>query len=912
MSTALVEKWGRVSFEAMGLEKGQKTTEPGVKEIINPGVMTEVFRGWPEADAMLVAEIREKGIAMGCPEQKLQPGFQERLLEFTGTDETVDRMGDIIRVDGWQFENFRANPVFMPWHDYRAAPVGQALDVYVDTVKAKAASSKRKRVRFVILFATEEENPLAETMFRLYQGGFMRATSVGFRPMQVKRPDDEEREKLGMGNMGVIYEKQELLELSGVSVPANPAALLEAGYELAEDEKKEYELLVDKTAEVEPEFALQLRSAVSPDKKIIDLGDSTKSALERAKDMLKGKNLEEKLIAEELTRGVVPANVSTQRASEDTPWSAPSLSDFTDTTWGELSSAQKRRIAGHFAWADASPASAFGQLKLPHHRASDGAIVFRGIAAAAGRFNQTNLPAADRPGVRRHLAAHFRAFGRDVPPNLQSEFGFPEEKQVTWAELMEVAFAQMKIADAGDVTWLWDDEALESALAEDEKAAEIEESEDRGVVPRDPPNSDNAPINAPVVNLTPASLGIDDFSEASASERRRAATFFAWTERNPPGDFEELKFPHHRASDAYRVFRSVSANMRDLLARTGDGEEIPTADRRGVWRHLANHFRQFDRTPPPFRAVEEAVLKGANQISLGTWEAKSDNGHFRYVEETGELSIENFEKNDGTWDLLEASEEEIAEIDALELDDSLDIDPIATLDFRGWAAGAVSMVRSVVEGLLSVRDMAEGDPKMMKHAEAGLALVLRELSAVRQKVLESLPEGSEETSDEIAGVRAELEALEKNQVTIQALKFPKKVWKHESAVRVFAEAAGFVADDLELKEGFFVLPQRKSSVFDGMRDFCLSPGGSEPGDGCRIVATGGTLKSASDLRFEELNALVKGALDRMEANIKSLSQRVNRGAGPNGGAGGDDAQLYSGLLDVTRELADKAAPSKET
>ncbi|MGB0889971.1 MAG: hypothetical protein ACPGWS_06765, partial [Solirubrobacterales bacterium] len=54
-------------------------------------------------------------------------------------------------------------------------------------------------------------------------------TSVGFMPTQKpKVPTKAEREALGMPAYGVIYEGQELLEISLVSVPANPQALQNA------------------------------------------------------------------------------------------------------------------------------------------------------------------------------------------------------------------------------------------------------------------------------------------------------------------------------------------------------------------------------------------------------------------------------------------------------------------------------------------------------------------------------------------------------------------------------------------------------------------------------------------------------------------------------------------------------------
>jgi len=113
--------------------------------------------------------------------------------------------------------------------------------------------------------------------------------------------------------------------------------------------------------------------------------------------------------------GVVPEDVSRELAPEDTPWEAPDLEDFTDKSWDELTDEEKREIAGHFAWAPEMPPSTYTDLKLPHHRPSDGAVVWAGVVAAAQRLDQTDIPEADKERVRQHLASHYHQFGRRAP-----------------------------------------------------------------------------------------------------------------------------------------------------------------------------------------------------------------------------------------------------------------------------------------------------------------------------------------------------------------------------------------------------------------------------------------------------------------------------------------------------------------
>lgn len=120
-------------------------------------------------------------------------------------------------------------------------------------------------------------------------------------------------------------------------------------------------------------------------------------------------------VVQQIRNGVVPDDVSREKAPEDTPWEAPDLEDFTDKSWDELSDQEKRRIAGHYAWAAEMPPSKFGDLKLPHHRPSDGAVVWAGVVAAAQRLDQADIPSEDLPRVRDHLASHYHQFGRRAP-----------------------------------------------------------------------------------------------------------------------------------------------------------------------------------------------------------------------------------------------------------------------------------------------------------------------------------------------------------------------------------------------------------------------------------------------------------------------------------------------------------------
>lgn len=47
------------------------------------------------------------------------------------------------------------------------------------------------------------------------------------------------------------------------------------------------------------------------------------------------------------------------------------------------------------------------------------------------------------------------------------------------------------------------------------------------------------------------------------------------------------------------VWNGVRSAMQVLLGARG-GVDIPDPDRKSVYRHLARHYEEFDKEPPPF------------------------------------------------------------------------------------------------------------------------------------------------------------------------------------------------------------------------------------------------------------------------------------------------------------------------
>lgn len=128
--------------------------------------------------------------------------------------ERVDRDGDIIRAQGWDLTNYKHNNILLFGH-WSGDPIGNVANCRVDG---------KRLIGDVVIAADADE--VAGRTARLVDAGVLKTGSVGFKPKNVMRvQDDDERNALGLGRWGVVFEKQELLEFSIVSVPSNADAL---------------------------------------------------------------------------------------------------------------------------------------------------------------------------------------------------------------------------------------------------------------------------------------------------------------------------------------------------------------------------------------------------------------------------------------------------------------------------------------------------------------------------------------------------------------------------------------------------------------------------------------------------------------------------------------------------------------
>jgi HK97 family phage prohead protease len=154
--------------------------------------------------------IRSRSGALVTRTAKAEP-TGARSFTFVASSNTVDRYGDIIEQD-WILDDYWKNPVLLWAHNSRLPPIGKvtAFDVTSDRTRTIAKAE----------LLPEGLDPFTDQLAKLVDGGHLRAVSVGFLPGSESDRRDEK------GNWaGYVYSQNKLVELSLVSVPANPDAV---------------------------------------------------------------------------------------------------------------------------------------------------------------------------------------------------------------------------------------------------------------------------------------------------------------------------------------------------------------------------------------------------------------------------------------------------------------------------------------------------------------------------------------------------------------------------------------------------------------------------------------------------------------------------------------------------------------
>ena len=99
----------------------------------------------------------------------------------------------------------------------------------------------------------------------------------------------------------------------------------------------------------------------------------------------------------------------------------------------------------------------------------------------------------------------------------------------------------------------------------------------------------------------------DAGKEVREADVKQLKEMCAWYDSSKPDIKSSYKLPHHYVRNFITVWNGVRAAMGALLGARG-GVNIPDGDRKGVYNHLAKHYKEFDKEPPEFKDYTGAEL----------------------------------------------------------------------------------------------------------------------------------------------------------------------------------------------------------------------------------------------------------------------------------------------------------------
>lgn len=135
-------------------------------------------------------------------------------IEIIASDESMDRHGEVLKLEDWDLKEFKRAPRLLVDHDHR-----------VDKIVGKAEKIKVKDGALTFSPLFHEITELARSVKDMVEQGFLNSVSVGFIPHRPEKDGDRGR--------------NELIEISFVTVGANQNALVKAFEAEASTEEKD-------------------------------------------------------------------------------------------------------------------------------------------------------------------------------------------------------------------------------------------------------------------------------------------------------------------------------------------------------------------------------------------------------------------------------------------------------------------------------------------------------------------------------------------------------------------------------------------------------------------------------------------------------------------------------------------------
>lgn len=326
----------------------------------------------------------------------------------------IDRDGDIVESSGGVItENFMRNPVVLPSHMH-SFPVGfdQAVVQTDSLIWAKWQ------------WTSDLPDTQGAIYQRLWEAHALNCTSIGFIIVEWSKPEEIP---------GWKFIEWELLEHSPVVIPSNREAMRTdslksflKGYAEAvmEGPSPLVKQLVDENRELflpkqlqvgavgDKEVVDKVKMEEEPEVKATTIGEAAVTIKVNVEEASPDAEIQASLPFSE-NKGVITYAAAhpngTPKADEDEAWDGAA----------ERSAAEVADLKVMCSWVDSENDDTKGAYKLPHHKASGKAVVWKGVSAAMGALlgarGGVDIPDDDRKGVYGHLKKHYAEFDKEPP-----------------------------------------------------------------------------------------------------------------------------------------------------------------------------------------------------------------------------------------------------------------------------------------------------------------------------------------------------------------------------------------------------------------------------------------------------------------------------------------------------------------
>lgn len=387
------------------------------------------------------------------------------IFRAVATTPALDRYGEVVLPRGAVVDNFLKNPVLVEIHDSGKSSIGHILKL----------DMSESEIAFDFVFSRDQRG---QEMEQKYVEEDMHAFSIGFQPeskVDLWYPWDEEPVELreikfkypdkteGLLDLTQykkipyrVYTGWELLEISPVTIPANPEALL----------MRQAEEIVRRAMDSNPVarsfVQAELAAALGPALKLL-----ASFADKFDKDFA-------------IDGAVAPHSTPVEKMDWNKSDARALLAQWASKSGGGAKEEINWAKYSHgFARFDSKNADSFGAYELPHHSVKDGSLVavWGGVTEAMANELKVARGKADfsiKSASYEHLAKHYTDFGKVAPEYKEytdEELGkiasdTPAEGEAP-AAAPEGAQTAEKAADIATVTVKEDDPTEESSDKEE-------------------------------------------------------------------------------------------------------------------------------------------------------------------------------------------------------------------------------------------------------------------------------------------------------------------------------------------------------------------------------------------------------------------------------------------------------------